>query len=986
MGAKAVNGARPYDNNFEMNGVPVDDNIAIGYGSALGAGDVTAGIPVPNPDAILEFKVQTGQYDASFGRDAGANVNIITKTGSNSIHGSVFEFLRNNDLNANEYFRKLAGQPRGVLKQNQFGFALGAPIRKNKLFVFGSYQGTRQRNGVSTSCQASLTSAPLTNDRSAAGLGAVFGGKTGAFGGVAIASNGSNISPIALNLFQLKLANGQYLIPTPQTVVNGSGFSVYSQACQYNEDQFIADAQYIYSQRSTFSFKYFQSNNNQTITFGNSNVPGILSPSTQGFRTVTLTNSFILSPHWINELTLGYNYINASQPNGQSFQFPLLGSQYPSSWATFSELLVLGSYAVEPQTASTAIQPSYTVADSLVYSRGAHTIRIGGEYTHVTADVGGFSLGDGTLIFASTPDLLLGLPGCALGSYPTSCNAASPGATNGSPISNVYQDYGGVLQYARKLRAWDGDLYAQYDYKANNRLNLNIGARMDHLGTFSDVLGRISTINFAQLNANPPATGSLNGFVVSKNYPGTVPPGVAQTNHNYAINGDNQYGFVPRVGFEWQVLPNSTRLVLRGGYGVFFSTPTGTSIITGGIGPPWEVNEGQIGSSNTSISLLNPFGPGPFPMQSDLPVFSPYSPTTLDGQQYQNPNFRPGYAQEFSLNTQTDLGGNYLLEVGYVGSLGTHLGQTILPNQSYQASAANPVRGITTNTFANVNQRAKILGFSPAGLIEGNTEGASSYNGLQTSLTKRFSHGLQFLASYTFSKSLDTEGVNIVSASQGVNGGGAIGDMSNPGRRYGLTNLNRPNRFIFSYTYELPVLKGNSDALRKLMNGWQVSGVTAIQSGTALTVTGTNSTNVYGITADFAPLSSSCSGFVTPGAVKNKLNNYFNTSCFSLSSKAAPVYPVVGSDGVATGFGNSGVGIARGPGQDNWDAALSKKTMFKAMGKEANVEFRSEFFNLFNTPQFANPGTGLSTSTTFGKITSTSVNPRIVQFALKLNF
>jgi len=192
-----VHGARSYDNNFELDGVSVSDV----QGSSAGSG----GIPIPNPDTIEEFKVQTGLYDASFGRYAGASISVITKIGTDNYHATVFEFLRNDVLNANDFFLNRAGQTRPKLKQNQFGFALGGPIKKEKLFFFGSYQGTRQVNGIAAgqarvACAANLNSPPLTDDRSPAALGRIFGGMSGKLGGIGIKVDGTNINPVSLTL------------------------------------------------------------------------------------------------------------------------------------------------------------------------------------------------------------------------------------------------------------------------------------------------------------------------------------------------------------------------------------------------------------------------------------------------------------------------------------------------------------------------------------------------------------------------------------------------------------------------------------------------------------------------------------------------------------------------------------------------------------------------------------------------------------------
>jgi hypothetical protein len=214
-----VHGTRSYDNNWQLDGISVSD--------VQGSGSISGGIPVPNPDTLAEFKVQTGMYDAAFGRGAGANVSVITKAGTNAYHGTFFEFVRNNILNANDFFLNATGQPRPDLKQNQFGFALGGPILKNKLFFFSSYQGTRQINGVASgqtriACTATLNEPPLTEDRSANALGRIFGGMSGTNGGVAVNSDGSNINPVALALLNFTLPDGSFLIQLLKALIPAS--------------------------------------------------------------------------------------------------------------------------------------------------------------------------------------------------------------------------------------------------------------------------------------------------------------------------------------------------------------------------------------------------------------------------------------------------------------------------------------------------------------------------------------------------------------------------------------------------------------------------------------------------------------------------------------------------------------------------------------------------------------------------------------------
>ena len=254
-----VHGARSYNNDSQLDGIDVSD--------VQSTGATSGGIPIPNPDTIQEFKVQTALYDADYGRFGGANISVVTRTGSNAFHGSIFEFFRNDVLNANDFFLNETGQARPALEQNQFGFALGGPIKTDKLFFFGSYQGTRQTNGLAAgqariACTATLRTPPLTNDRTPAALGKLFGGMTGALGGVAVQPDGSNINPVALALLNFKLPDGAYLIPTPQTVNPGlpfatQGFSAFTEPCHFNEDQFVTNVDYLTTEKSKISGRFF---------------------------------------------------------------------------------------------------------------------------------------------------------------------------------------------------------------------------------------------------------------------------------------------------------------------------------------------------------------------------------------------------------------------------------------------------------------------------------------------------------------------------------------------------------------------------------------------------------------------------------------------------------------------------------------------------------------------------------------------------------
>jgi len=256
------------------------------------------------------------------------------------------------------------------------------------------------------------------------------------------------------------------------------------------------------------------------------------------------------------------------------------------------------------------------------------------------------------------------------------------------------------------------------------------------------------------------------------------------------------------------------------------------------------------------------------------------------------------------------------------------------------------------------------------------SEGASWYNGLEVSLTKLLSRDLQFLASYTFSKILDTDGADINSTSSG--NGLTLGDQNSPRQRWGRASFDRTHRFVFSTMWSIP--GPTSGVRRALLSGWSIAAIATIQSGKALTISNTNSNNVYGINEDRAQLSGACrkSELVRGSSVESNLNGYFNASCFTNPR-------VIGADGIGTAFGNSATGIVDGPGQMNLDVALSKDVSLSWPLAEGKLQFRAEFYNAFNHPQFADPDTNF-TSATFGVISSTAVNLRVGQLGLKFLF
>src|ERR1700747_364906 len=384
-----VHGMRSYDNTWQLDGISVSD--------VQGSGAISGGIPIPNPDMLEQFKLQTGLYDASFGRAAGANVSVITKTGTNQYHGAIFEFLRNDLLNANDFFFNQTGQRRPILNQNQFGFALGGPIKKDKLLFFASYQGTRQVNGTAAgqsriACTATLNEPPLTNDRSSAALGNLFGGLKGALGGMAINVDGSNINPVAMALLNFKLPDGSFLIPTPQTVdpsrpFTSSGFSAFSQPCTFHEDQGLGNIDYIASQKSRIGVRLFIAKNDQMVTFPGGalnpvgNTQGFNSPGDTEFVVFSLAHTYVLSNALLNEARIGFVRTRTESRAEAPFKWSDVGvsESEMNKDNELPSLGIVGSVSMASVLPRTYTQNSFVFSDVVNFLSGANAVKFGGS-------------------------------------------------------------------------------------------------------------------------------------------------------------------------------------------------------------------------------------------------------------------------------------------------------------------------------------------------------------------------------------------------------------------------------------------------------------------------------------------------------------------------------------------------------------------------------------------------------------------------------
>ncbi len=989
-----VNGASSISNNFHLDGADINN-----FGSGR-AGDFVqqAGIAIPNPDTLQEFKIQTTNYDAGFGRDAGANVDVITKVGSNAIHGSVWEFFRNDVLNANDTFLKIGGQKRAVSKQNQFGATIGGPILKDKVFYFGSYQGTRQVNGLSSSSLASNTLFPLTDDRSNAAIGAIAcpSGSTGRNwapynggtyrGGTQVACNGSNINPVALNLLRQKIANDTYLIPTPQRIgtdTNGNpvGFSTFSIPSHYSEDQFLVNTDYLFSQKHTLSQRYFYSLQPQNQPFSSTtNTPGNGVSPTFNNQLAVLKLTSALSSHFLNEGLIAYIRSVGRLQTQANLTFDQIGMTAPSDptyplTPIFSTAGYFNLGGVNNDVSFSAVN-TFEISDQISFTHGRQSFRAGfvGEKNQFNFDDPNNKRGSVT--YQTFQDFLLGMSA----------------AQNGTSFSNVFTSGSQQGSYYKGYRGTSMAMFLQDDYKVAANFTLNAGLRWELNSGVSTNRGQFSSFypSLVTRFEPVPASGSFTGFVVPNNYRLALPAGVTRLGSTSLSDNDIPlHNFGPRIGFAWQPHGSDTSTVLRGGFGLFYTLPNANSVLQTLGGQPFVSSSTLTGTANAAATSQTPFTtvltPG---------AWRPRSPNytlTVTGVAQ---NIDSPLVAQYNFEVQQQLPNKFVAEIGYVGTRGTRLAESRALNRAFLASPANPINGVTTNTVASANLQARVpyQGFTPGGVTRIETYGFSNYNSLQATLKRQVSRGIFVQAAYTWSKALTT-----VTGGDGTNGvfAGGSGNSNDPNNRYaryGLAAFDRTHRVVIAYTIQLPSVKSGNSFVRGASSGWKFNGVSTFQSGKPLTFTDTRNGTAYGTAsrAQFAP-------GIGNGDIKNKAglsmldrvkaNSYLASG--NTLFVAAPAVPnsvaAVAGGPLATDYGNSGVGVVRGPGNQNWDMTLVKSTRVGGLREDATLDFRTEFFNAFNHAQYANPGTAVATAS-YGVINASSVAPRLIQFALKYQF
>jgi outer membrane receptor protein involved in Fe transport len=969
-----VNGQRALSNSVVINGV---DANSIGTGSM-------PNLSVPSIDSLQEFIVQTSMYDASQGRNAGGIVAAITKSGTNRLHGDAYEFLRNTDLDANNFFLNGEGTPRPTYRRNQFGGTLGGPVIKDRAWFFISYQGTRETNGTS-----------LTNSLATVFLPAFLGSQRdpaslAAFSKCYAPLLFGYVDPVAAAALTATLPNGQYMIPGIPGVTTAAGCTPGEGATAtpvpetipsdstYKEDQFNTNFDVKLNNSNRFFAKYFFAANrtNQALydQFGDGNAlqaPGWPTEEDVDQRLLSVGVTSVISSHLLNEVRFGWSTIYGPGKPSQPISSSQLGIESPLSslfpgmpTMVFANLFTLGP---SPLATTYAATNTYSASDMMTWTKGRHTFKFGGEYKRQKLDAPYFDVfPNGEMVFYGAAKLPIP---SVLGDFLAGLNFVS---VIGSGTNSLHN------------RANDFSSFFQDDWKINPRLTLNLGLRYDYFGPTTETQGHFVGFDPSKATTTPlpVVPGCLatcgvavtGGFVQAGN--GNLPgyPKVSD-----GLVNPNYKNFGPRIGFAYQATDNG-KVVLRGGYGIFFDRPNMRLYNSQLFNMPYEMMATALVTPSERPFVQVPL-PSAFPLTpSGNPSYFPYGgyPAVLPYTQYGSTTLTPTvvpatglypdlhdwsipYVQTFNLGLQTSFANNWMLDLGYVGSEGRKFPRLFSFNQAATPGfggiyAAGSLGGPLFPGFGNLP--APGLGSL---LMESNSN--SNYNSLQATLNKRFSHGLQMLLSYTWSHSIDDYSGSDVSDITVT-----PGDLVNQQKNYGTSDFDRRQRFVASYFYNLPdAYHGGSAFGKKLLNSWSLSGIVTLQSGLPFSIYGED-TLFAATTGDLMPGRTVASA-IKSGNVADRLTEYFDTSAF--------VSPSAFGD-----FGQLGRNIIRGPKEINTDFSIMKPIPVTASQR---LEFRAEFFNLFNNVNFANP-VNIVTSGNFGQIATTTTGPRVIQFALKYTF
>lgn len=836
--------------NFMINGINLND---------MAQNQITF---QPSINTVQEFKVDNSTFSAEYGRNSGAITNIATRSGTNSFHGEAFEFLRNEKLDARNFFDRT----KPPFKRNQFGAAVGGPIVKERAFFFASYEGLRQRQGLT------LNSGVLTD-----------------------AQRARVTDPVVRNLLKY--------IPPPNAFVNNVARFLGSGTAPVNLDQGTIDIGVNLGDKDRIHGYYaIQQDLRGEPVLQLNTIPNFGDTRESRRQIMTLNETHTFGPRVVNEARVGYNRIRIKfTPNLQVNPAELGINNGINQPIGLPQIVIddIGLNFGGPQgfpqgRADTGI----VFSDTLSYLLGRHSLKFGGEFRRFYNN--GFNLDTGQFRFGKADD-----PASAQKLDFLNGNASSFQITLGDRASSIAT---GALGF-----------FVQDSFKVRPNLTFELGLRYDWNMTPTEKYDRFVVFD--------PATASL---VQVGNAPGFD-----------LIYKQNNSNFQPRLGFAWDPFKDGKTSV-RGAYAILTDQP-----VTNVVGPT---------TSNPPLATPLTFtGTIRFDNAINVAQGTGLAPNSVDH------NFDNAYIQSWNLNIQRELTERMTVEIGYFGSKGTHLRMSRNINQFI-----NGVR-----PFQRLSSTSPIRpGATLGNITEIGSAGNSSYNALWISANQRLSYGLQFNASYTWSKSIDYNSLN----SQGI----VVQDSYNLRNDRGLSAYDARHRFVTNLIYEMP-FHGN-----RLVEGWQLSSIVQLQSGNPVTIV-TNLQAVTGVANTGRP------DLIGQINVLGRPEKWFdNTVCDPrVSCPAGTVFalPVTGS---ALRFGNFGRNVVIGPDFKNVDFSIIKNTNIT---ESVRIQFRTEFFDIFNHANFGQPGTIAATnSSTFGVITNTrfptgdSGSSRQIQFALKVIF
>lgn len=925
--AYAVNGQRPESNNFLIDGANNFNGVDGGF------------VLKPPVDAITEFRIITHSANAEFGGALGSTTNIVTRSGTNQVHGTLWEFLRNDVLDANNYF----AQTKEPLKQNQFGATIGAPIKKDKTFVFGFYEGFRNRQGETT-----LTTVPSLKQR------------TGDFSELCPEgfTQGFCKNP-AHQLFNV-FANAPYPNnQVPQQQINSisqnllsffplpnAGTNLFSttQTLRIDSDQFGIKVDHYLTPRDTLSFRYMFNQLSQIdpLSPGGASVPGFPVGEDQRAQNFVAQETHAFSSNLI--LVSRFSFLRNKFLFGEreNHQPPSsLGFQYTPSLdiATGPPFIQVNGYSTvgDPITGPrNSYENVYDYSGSLSWVHGRHQLKFGGGYQHQKINVLQGIATNGFFVFAPFP-----------------VTDAFASFLTGQAVVFLQ----GIGDFSRGIPGNNANWYAQDTYRVTSRFTINAGVRYELPKPYTEIHNRLSLFQpgkKSQVLPNAPP-GLL--------YPGDpgVPAGLIPT---------DMKAFAPRIGIAWD--PNGKgKFLVTSSYGIFYEpyyTGQGGPLQAPISAPPF------LGTPQVSLpNFADPFnGKPPAPGTFSTPLTN----LTL------SPTLKLPYTQDWDLNLQSSFGPDLLFEIGYVGTKGTRLPRMIEANPAVFVPGTE--NGQPISNSSNADQRRLYSGctlsdppstcqFSSTGEIAGIA--SSSYNALEASLRKRFSHGLSFLVSYTWSKAIDdVSSFNITgSAAKPVAGENDLAQNPfNLRAERGLSLFDARNRFVGSYEWALPFWRDGQNWYQWALDGWHLNGIGTLMSGTPFTVFDSNDVAAQGSAPEITGFSAQRPNLVgNPNSGTRTVSSWLNASAYQRLDPVAN----------AGQFGTEGRNVNFGPGYANWDFGALKNFKFT---ESKQLQFRAELFDILNRTNFRLPDSDIS-SPTFNHILASQA-PRQVQFALKFMY